>query len=493
MATKKNWKMIWKRAKLYIILGIAVFSFAILGMIQGGSELFSGGGAAAIVNKEVISLGDFMQEVRQMESNMGSYFKDLPASQRESFTAMIRQRALQGLIQQELMYQTAIEKGVVAPSSAVRDMIVSAPILQESGQFSRLKYDQFLQQMGKSANDFEATIAKSLVINELQGAFQKSLFPADIELKNSYMAKETKLEVEYIEIIKDQLSKAWPIKDTDTVAFVSNSADKIQNYFESNKTEFTSEKKVKARHILIKGDDKNALDTAKALKKQLNEGANFEKLAKENSSDPVSAAQGGDLGFFKRGDMVPTFEDKAFSMKVGEVSEPVKSEFGYHIIKVEDIKAQSETELKDVETVIAKKLLAEQEVNLWMDSLEQSLKSESSKLETVLSKANLKWKKTGEFSLNQTTVPNLGDDERLIKAALNLKVGETANDIFKSRGKGYLIKLTKLNKPDLKIAKAELSDTIAQQKAANIMQIWFEEASKDAKIQRNQKVLSQIR
>ena len=61
MATQKNWKVIWKRTKLYIILGIAVFSFAILGMLQGGSEMFSGGGAAAIVNKEVISLGDFMQ------------------------------------------------------------------------------------------------------------------------------------------------------------------------------------------------------------------------------------------------------------------------------------------------------------------------------------------------------------------------------------------------------------------------------------------------
>ena len=137
-----------------------------------------------------------------MESNMGSYFQELPAAQRENFNAMIRQRALEELISQELMYQTAKQKGLVAPAAAIRDMIVQAPVLQDGGQFSRIKYDQFLQQVGKSASDFEAEISKSLVIEDIQSTFRQSLFPTDIELKNSYVARETKLEMEYVEISK---------------------------------------------------------------------------------------------------------------------------------------------------------------------------------------------------------------------------------------------------------------------------------------------------
>ena len=489
MATQKNWKVIWKRAKLYIILGIAVFSFAILGMLQGGSEMFSGGGAAAIVNKEVISLGDFMQRVRQMESNMGSYFQELPAAQRENFNAMIRQRALEELISQELMYQTAKQKGLVAPAAAIRDMIVQAPVLQDGGQFSRIKYDQFLQQVGKSASDFEAEISKSLVIEDIQSTFRQSLFPTDIELKNSYIARETKLEMEYVEISKEQVGQKWPVSNSDIDEFKTNSADEIKAYFDANMNEFKTEKQVKASHILIKGDEAKAKD----IKAQIDQGADFAKLAKENSEDPGSASKGGDLGFFPEGAMVPEFEQKAFSMSVGEVSEPVKSSFGYHIIKVTGVKGASEPKLEDVEDQIARKLIAEKKIDEWVASVNEALKSDKSSVSNLLKQAGLSWTKTGEFNLNQDSVPNLGDDERLVMAALELKPGEMADKVYQSRGKSYLLKLVKMNKAQPQQAKAELSNTIAQQKAGNVMNLWFEQARKDAKVQRNSKVLSQVR
>lgn len=91
---------------------------------------------------------------------------------------------------------------------------------------------------------------------------------------------------------------------------------------------------IRASHILIGSDVENAEQKAKDLKKQLDEGADFAKLAKENSTDTVSAANGGDLGFFGPGDMVSEFEDAAYNLKVGEISDVVKSQFGYHIIKL---------------------------------------------------------------------------------------------------------------------------------------------------------------
>lgn len=103
--------------------------------------------------------------------------------------------------------------------------------------------------------------------------------------------------------------------------------EEIKTYFDENKAEFDTEEEVDARHILVE-DEKLAKDLVKKIK----DGEDFEELAKEHSKDEGSAAMGGNLGFFPRGKMVPEFEEKAFSLKVGEVSDPVKSDHGYHIL-----------------------------------------------------------------------------------------------------------------------------------------------------------------
>ncbi|MDX1975346.1 MAG: peptidylprolyl isomerase [Rickettsiales bacterium] len=104
-----------------------------------------------------------------------------------------------------------------------------------------------------------------------------------------------------------------------------------------------NEEEVKARHILIAvpspSENEKALATAKDIVEQLKKGADFDKLAKEKSDDKGSGAQGGDLGWFTKGKMVAAFADAAFKLKKGEISEPVKSDFGWHIIKVEDRRA----------------------------------------------------------------------------------------------------------------------------------------------------------
>ncbi len=107
--------------------------------------------------------------------------------------------------------------------------------------------------------------------------------------------------------------------------------NEIKSYFDENKESFDTKEQVKASHILVDSEDK-----AKEVKEKLLNGEDFSELAKNYSIDTANNQQGGELGFFARGEMVPEFENAAFSLKVGEISEPVKTEFGYHIIKVED-------------------------------------------------------------------------------------------------------------------------------------------------------------
>ncbi|MCA0149589.1 peptidylprolyl isomerase [Rossellomorea vietnamensis] len=118
--------------------------------------------------------------------------------------------------------------------------------------------------------------------------------------------------------------------------------DQIKEYFEANKDTFAQKEQVEASHILV--DDEK---TAQEVKKKLDDGGDFAELAKEYSTDTSNADSGGELGYFGKGEMVTEFDDKAFSMKKGEISEPVKTEFGYHIIKVTGKKEAKEAVLAD--------------------------------------------------------------------------------------------------------------------------------------------------
>ncbi len=118
--------------------------------------------------------------------------------------------------------------------------------------------------------------------------------------------------------------------------------EEISEYFETNKDYYNQPEQVKANHILVED-----AETANEVKQKLNEGADFSELAKEYSIDTSNAESGGDLGYFARGEMVTAFEDVSFAMEIDEVSDPVETEYGFHIIQVVDKKAAQEAVLED--------------------------------------------------------------------------------------------------------------------------------------------------
>lgn len=151
----------------------------------------------------------------------------------------------------------------------------------------------------------------------------------------------------------------------------------IQDYYEAHKKDFTANNQVRASHILVKTEEE-----AKKLLDQIKKGVDFAKLAKANSIDTGSAKNGGDLGFFSRGQMVPEFERAAFGLKKGEISNPVKTQYGYHIIKVTGVKEGNIVEFDKIKQVLTQRLTAAKQKDLfdsYVNDLKKSYKVEINK------------------------------------------------------------------------------------------------------------------
>jgi parvulin-like peptidyl-prolyl isomerase len=195
---------------------------------------------------------------------------------------------------------------------------------------------------------WQAALKNNLIVSDevLDQAFQqyKSQFRDEVSFQIKIQEGGYN-ETSYRENLKEQLSsKMWIQKFV--LPEVKVSKDEIQEFYLQNQQKFVEPRQVKARHILIKAkhdaneeDEMKANETLVSIKKQIDEGANFEELAKQYSEGP-SASKGGDLGFFGPGNMVKPFEDAAFSLKKGEVSDVIRTLFGFHIIKLEDVKPE---------------------------------------------------------------------------------------------------------------------------------------------------------
>ncbi len=421
-------RQLQRRVLTAVIFGAIVFVFVVW-EIQPRRD-FGPSGVAAQVDGRVISSADVIAATENMAG-------DRRQDQSESGRRKLTQQALQALIQQEILYKNGTTEGFGVANQAVADIIIKAPVFVENGVFKRERYKAFLEARHKTANELEEELRKGEVERKVQRFFATVLQPNPLEVTVQLDLKKIKANLEFAKLDVDKMVAESQISDSDASVYLkgADSASRIKSYYDTHREEFNTGEKVKARHILFatkEGDmasEKAALTKANEVLAQLKNKGDFAKLAKQHSDDPGSKNNGGELGFFERGSMVPEFEKAAFAAKPMEVSGPVKTKFGIHLIQVLDKVAAKSIDAKGAEATIAKKLIAKERSQKVYAELESAAKAGDLKaIETHLEKQKVKWEETGAFSIDSEYIPKVGANEELAKIGFQLSA---QNPIYK--------------------------------------------------------------
>lgn len=379
-----------KKRVVQVIMGLAVLPFLFWGVESyrdTGSE-----GYVAIVDGEEIPRREYEQALRdhheRMRAMLGANFD---SAMLDSFE--VRNGVLERLIQQRLLQREAADNGFVVLDSQLVKTIRDIPAFQKDSKFSKQQYEELLRAQGLTPAIFESRVRQELLLQQLLDGYSENGFvPKTVAERVRYLS-EAQREISQLQIEPEQfLSQAVP-EDADINTYYEKhkadfylperarveylvlsldavaknetvSDDAISAYFSEHADEFGQPEERQASHILISvpadasEDEKQiAREKAENLLEQVKQNPEqFAEIAKEYSDDPGSATNGGDLGFFGRGVMVKSFEDKIFSMPLNEISDIVETDFGLHIIKLTDIKEENRPNLEDVREQIENKL-----------------------------------------------------------------------------------------------------------------------------------------
>ncbi len=478
-----------------VLFGVICFVFIFLGVDRNHFGL-AGSGPAAVVNQQQISYADYHERFTRLQNQYKAQFEKLPEAQRQEIEQKIKSRALEDLIDAEVVAQAATNSGIFASDLEVRDYILDIPFFHKDEKFNREYYNNYLSYRHVSAQKFEDEIRKELSRVKLRELISKTLMSTKLVKDLDAELGKRQINIEFLRLEKEQ----FKTKETASAAEVKSFVDDPKNEsalhanYEANRSKYEQKEEVKARHILIKfdaakaGDDKKALEKIEALSKKVTK-ENFAQIAKENSEDAGSKASGGDLGFFGRGKMVAEFENVAFSQEIGKISVPVKSAFGYHLILVEEKKPEKTAEFDEVKNQLAQDLLSDREYDVAVADLEKKLASgNSSEVQAWLKKYNLKTTETGLFKLDQLYIPKLGADEDLLREVLPLKSnGKYVSKLVLSQGSKYLLQLKEL-KEDTNSKVEAVNDALDMRQnrmTQDVFNLWSEDQKAKAVIKRN--------
>lgn len=421
------------------ILGAIALVFVFWGIGTFRSQRLT---SLATVNGEDINYEAYrMEYINTIERYKQLFGGQMPDGFLEKLN--IKSQVLDNLINNLLIKEAASKLKIYVSDEEIQEEILRIPAFSSNGKFDKNLYERALRANHMTPRDFEGKVHQQLLLEKVSNLLTNSIMIPESEAKEQYNYDNEKRELTYIimnindfakeiKTTDDELKTFYEankekyrtqpkialnyieIKKTDILNSIDISDQDAKSYYEEHQNDYDTKEQRRARHILIKTDknaDEKAIEAAKnkaeELLAKLKKGESFEALAKKYSDDPGSASKGGELGFFGRGMMVKPFEETVFSMQPGELAGPVKTDFGWHIIKLEEIQPAGLKPFDKVKESIIVKLkeerskssLFEQASKLYDDIIAQG------SLTLYAQKKGISLAKTGLFTKNTPPIP----------------------------------------------------------------------------------------
>jgi len=354
----------------WAIIILLIIPFALWGINQyfhGGSDI-----NVATVNGEAISQKSYQHELQmqreRLRQMLGAQFNP------NLMDAQLKQRTLDDMVNHELLSQAAQSNGYRVSSDLVIKTIETIDGFQEDGKFSNARYKQLLQLQGETPATFESRMHRAILTQQSYSGLAATEFATPRAVDSLLKLQEQTRDIGYLILKADNYKKSEDASDEVVKQLYEKNKDRymtpemvslqyleldakkladtttkptdeeLKQFYDERSSMYMVPEERKSSHILLKVDpdaNKEQIEAVKKkaedIRKQLINGADFAELAKKYSDDPGSSKLGGDIGFMGKGSLDPAYEKAMYALKVGEISEPVLSSFGYHIIKLTEI------------------------------------------------------------------------------------------------------------------------------------------------------------
>ena len=467
MRRHRNW------LKWSLALVVLAFILLYIPQFMPGTGSASLGAAVASVDGNEISVDEFRRAYqRQMQQYRQAYGANM--DERLLKQLGIDQRIVQQLIEEEASLAEAKRLGLGASDAEVRERLLAIPAFQENGQF--IGFDRYRQMLAMQEppvreKDFEESVRRSITLEKLQAMVTNWITVTDAEAEAEFRKRNEKGKFavvsfpldKYRETVQatDEEASRWFEERKDSYKIpekrkvryalvdvqalrerVQVSPQDVQRYYEDNEQQYKQPEQVRASHILLKTegkDDAAVKKQAEDLAKQAKAGADFAALAKKFSEDDSNKDKGGDLDFFGKGAMVPEFDTVVFAMQPGQISDAVKTQFGYHVIKLTEKRAASQRPIAEVQAQIEDQIKwqrAQEQAQRTADDVAKQMKKPAD-FDTVAKPRGLTVGESSLFS-REEPIAGLGMSPAVSEQAFEMKEGDVSDAIRTPQGFAFV-------------------------------------------------------
>jgi peptidyl-prolyl cis-trans isomerase D len=493
----------WLTALIVVAIGGIFAVFLVPGM---GRRATSGGA--------VLEVGHYRFDVREFEDERERHAARYQQAMGDSYDAAALEDTLndltvQVLIERSILAEEAEKLGLRVAKEEIERAVMDAPDFRgPDGRFDQKGFSGYVEWKYGSERNFVIEQRLGMLAGKMVRLLRENARVSEGEARDALRRRLQEVRIAFVVLDPDRPAEPVEVSDEQVAELLAKREQEVRDLYNQRSDTYDVPEQVRARHILLKlAPDASDAEVAKveararAVLKRLRAGEDFAKVAKEVSEDPGSKDKGGELGLFRRGQMVKPFEDAAFSLEPGSLSDLVRSDFGIHIIQVEEHKQAVHVPFEEVRETLARELIARETASQQDRKLAEKLAAavrSGQSLEDAARAEELTLERSGWLRRRPDGfVPGLGAAQDLLITAFALAPGESSDRIFEVDDKLALLQVLEHQTPEEAKDQSAIEkerEQLRNQKLTVLAQSWINER-RDALVKSGDLVvdLTQIR